>query len=268
MVEQLRATTGDPVDQVLAALAERATQREGPSAHRTGAPSMAAVRVLDVGGGSGTRAVPLASLGCSVVVVDSSVNALAILHRRAEDAGVADRVVGRQADADRLDTVVEPDSADLVVCHHLLEEVDDPATVMRGLAGAVRPGGSVSILVAGRLGAVLAQTLAGRFDEARELLNRADARSGPGDPLRRRFDVLGVRTLVESVGLVVEAVTGVGVLADLVPAAARRAGPGAESELAELEAAAAGHPDLLPVAADLHLVARRADPTGWPIGAA
>lgn len=256
MVEQLRATTGDPVDRALAGLVEAAAHLP------TGQPSLAAVRVLDVGGGSGTRAVPLALLGCSVTVVDSSVNALAILHRRAEDAGVADRVAGVQADADQLDTVTAPGSADLVVCHHLLEQVDDPAAAMRGLADAVRPGGSVSILVAGRLGAVLAQTLAGRFGPARELLTGADARFGAADPLRRRFDVLGVRALAESVGLLVDSVTGVGVLTGLVSAATRLAGSGAETELAALEAAAAGHPDLLPVAADLHLVARRPDPTG------
>lgn len=255
MVEQLRVTTGDPVDRVLAGLVEAAAHLPA------GEPSIGAVRVLDVGGGSGTRAVPLALLGCSVTVVDSSVNALAILHRRAEDAGVADRVAGVQADADQLDTVTAPGSADVVVCHHLLEQVDDPAAAMRGLADAVRPGGSVSILVAGRLGAVLAQTLAGRFEPARELLTDADARFGAADPLRRRFDVLGVRALAESVGLVVESVTGIGVLTGLVSASARQTG-GAETELAALEAAAAGHPDLLPVAADLHVVARRPDPTG------
>ena len=45
---------------------------------------------------------PLALAGCRVTVVDSSVDALAILHRRAEDAGVADRVTGIQADAESL----------------------------------------------------------------------------------------------------------------------------------------------------------------------
>ena len=68
--------------------------------------------------------------------------------------------------------------------------------------------------------------------------------------------------MAESVGLVVDSVTGVGLLTGLVSAAARKAGPGAESELVALEAAAGGHPDLLPIAADLHLVAHRPDPTG------
>src|SRR5687767_9946688 len=40
-------------------------------------------RVLDVGGGSGVWAVPLAVAGCTVTVVDPSPDALATLHRRA-----------------------------------------------------------------------------------------------------------------------------------------------------------------------------------------
>jgi len=253
MHEQLRATTGDAVDHALAGLAEAARPRADRSRP---------VRVLDVGGGSGTRAVPLALLGCAVTVVDSSVNALAILHRRAEDAGVADRVTGVQADADRLDTVAGPAAADLVVCHHLLEQVDDPAVVLGGLAGAVRPGGYVSVLVAGRLGAVLGQTLVGRFEQARQMLTGADGRFGAADPLRRRLDVPQLCALVESVGLVVESVSGVGVLAGLVSGAARQAAPGGEAELVALEAAAAVHPDLLLVAADLHVIGRRPDTPG------
>jgi len=45
--------------------------------------------VLDVGGGSGTRAVPLAARGCTVTVVDTSIDALAMLRRRAAEAGVS-----------------------------------------------------------------------------------------------------------------------------------------------------------------------------------
>lgn len=253
-MEQLRSAAGEPVEQALAALAA-ALARPGPG-------ESARVRVLDVGGGSGTRAVPLAVLGCSVTVVDASVNSLAILHRRAQDAGVADRVVGVQADADRLEAIAAPASVDLVLCHHLLEAVDDPAAVMGAVVRAVRPGGFVSILVAGRLGAVLGQTMAGRFETAQELLTGPDGRSGAADTLRRRFDVPSVRALIESVGLQVESVTGVGVLVGLVSGVIRQATPGGEAELATLEAAAAQHPELLTIAADLHVVARRPDAAG------
>lgn len=64
------------------------------------------LRVLDVGGGSGTLAVPLARLGHDVTVVDPSADALATLTRRAQTAGVGERVHGVQGDGDQLHEVV------------------------------------------------------------------------------------------------------------------------------------------------------------------
>jgi SAM-dependent methyltransferase len=192
-----------------------------------------------------------------VTVVDSSADALAILHRRAQDADVQRRVAGVQADAESLATVVTPGSADLVLCHQLLEEVDDPAGVVAALTAAVRPGGYVSVLTAGRLGAVLGQTLAGRFAEARAMLSNPDGRFSATDPLRRRYDVAGIGQLLSDAGLFVESVTGVGVLSGLVSGAARQAVPSGDAELVKLEAAAAVHPELREIATDLHVVARR-----------
>lgn len=241
MIEQRRPVGGDPVELTLTALVG----------------SMSSPRVVDVGGGSGTRAVPLAIRGCSVTVIDSSVDALAILHRRAQDAGVEDLVTGLQADADQLASVVPAGTADLVLCHHLLEEVDDPAAVAAAFVEAVRPGGWVSVLVAGRLGAVLGQTLAGRFAEARTMLTDPDGRFAPGDPLRRRYDAAGIGALLVDAGLTVDSVTGVGVLSGLVSGAARQAIPGGDGELIRLESDAAVHPLLREIAADLHVIARR-----------
>ena len=58
--------------------------------------------VVDVGGGTGGFAVPLAGLGHRVTVVDPSPDALAALQRRAADAGVAERVHAEQGDAGAL----------------------------------------------------------------------------------------------------------------------------------------------------------------------
>lgn len=241
MIEQRRPPGTDPVDLVLTALVG----------------SIASPIVIDVGGGSGTRAVPLAQGGCRITVVDSSADALAILHRRAQDAGVADRVTGIQADAESLAQVISPGSADLVLCHHLLEEVDDPGAVVFALSAAVRPGGYVSVLTAGRLGAVLGQTLAGRFAQARAMLADPDGRFGENDPLRRRFDTAEIGELLADAGLRPQTVLGSGVLSGLVSGAARQAVPGGDHELARLEAEAGLHPILREIAADLHVVAHR-----------
>jgi len=215
--------------------------------------------VLDVGGGSGAWAVPLAAAGCTVTVVDSSPNALAALQRRAREAGVGQHVTAVQGDVDALTDCVESGSADLVLGHGLLEVVDDARGAVTALTAAAAPGAAVSVLVTGRTAAVLSRVLAGRLAEARAVLTDPDGRLGPGDKLRRRLDGPGLRELLAGAGLEVEIVQGDGVLDAWLPGAVRDGNaPGAgAAEIAELESLAAGVPALREVAARLHALARR-----------
>ena len=83
-----------------------------------------------------------------------SADALATLHRRAEEAGVAERVTPLQGEVERLPAAVTSGSYDLVLCHGLLEVVDSPAETLAAVAGALRPGGCASVLAAGRAAAL------------------------------------------------------------------------------------------------------------------
>lgn len=210
--------------------------------------------VLDIGGGTGGFAVPLAEAGHWVTVVDASPDALAALTRRAAEAGVADRVRAVQGDGDALAGLVEPASVDLVLCHSVLEVVDEPASVMSALVGALRRGGAASILVAGRAAAVLSRAMNGHLDVAAALAADPDGTAGPRDTLRRRYDVDSAAALLTTAGLTVEEIHGVRVLADLLPAAVADGQPAA---LVELERALAARSPYRDVAAQLHLFARR-----------
>ncbi|PWU45416.1 SAM-dependent methyltransferase [Micromonospora globispora] len=210
--------------------------------------------VLDIGGGTGGFAVPLAEAGHWVTVVDASPDALAALTRRAAEAGVADRVRAVQGDGDALAGLVEPASVDLVLCHSVLEVVDEPASVMSALVGALRRGGAASILVAGRAAAVLSRAMNGHLDVAAALAADPDGTAGPRDTLRRRYDVDTAAALLTTAGLTVEEIHGVRVLADLLPAAVADGQPAA---LVELERALAARSPYRDVAAQLHLFARR-----------
>ncbi|MFJ6066182.1 methyltransferase [Streptomyces tendae] len=210
--------------------------------------------VLDTGGGSGNFAVPVAGLGHRVTVVDPSPNALFALERRAAEAGVADRVRGVQGDAGGLFDVVERGGYDAVLCHGVLEYVDDPAEGVRNAVAALRADGVLSLLAAGLGGAVLARALAGHFTEARQALADPDGRWGTGDPVPRRFTAEQLTGLVEAAGLRIGAVHGVRVFADLVPGALVDTEPGAMDALLKLEAAAAELAAFHSVATQLHVL--------------
>lgn len=224
-------------------------------------------RIVDIGGGTGGFAVPLAELGHTVQVIDPSPDALASLDRRARERGVSDRVTGQQGDLSDLSDLV--DEADLVLCHGVLEMVEDPAASLASIAGVLRPGGHLSLLVAQRHAAVVARAMAGHFQAARELLDDVPHRpeggsvggsagqAGPVGRSGRRFTHDEIVDLLAGAGLSPESVHAVRVFADLVPGSLLDLEPGATAALVELEKAVATRPEYLPLAAQIHVVARR-----------
>jgi SAM-dependent methyltransferase len=237
----------------------------------------ACLDIVDAGGGTGGFAVPLAGLGHSVTVIDPSPDSLAAAQRRAAEQNVPLRAV--QGDAADLAVLAGEQSADLVLCHSVLEYVDSPPAAMAAIAAVLRPGGAVSVLTASAVAAVIHRALAGRFDEARQLLTgigpgpdgngaapdwrgpvgagtaaggRGPARSGP-----RRFTLAGVTGLIEQAGLRPGAALGVRVFADLVPRVAADADPGAEHALQGLELAVSAHPAFHDFATQFHVLGYR-----------
>jgi S-adenosylmethionine-dependent methyltransferase len=215
------------------------------------------LEVLDVGGGSGGFAVPVAQLGHVVTVVDPSPDALAALERRAAETDTADRVRGRQGDAAGVLELVSAGSVDVVLCHSVLEVVDDPAEALGALAAALRPGGIVSVLAASRVAAVVARASAGRLGEARQILDDPAGRAGDNDPLVRRFTLDELQSLIAATGLRTRTVHGARIFADTVPAPTLDTDPQAVDDLLALERAAAERPDYLAVATLLHVLAER-----------
>jgi S-adenosylmethionine-dependent methyltransferase len=210
------------------------------------------VSVLDCGGGTGALAVPLAVAGAHVTVVDRSVDALAILGRRAAEAGVAERVVAVPGDLDQDDLGLGADAPahgfDLVVAHDVLTAVVDPVATLRAAVARVAPGGALSLQVVNQAAVVLGRALQGDLRAAGAAL----ATPAPGS-----YDVPALLALVEGLGLEAGEVHGVGVLTEYV------AGPDLEEhgvgapELGALEARLAGRSPYRDVASRVHVLARR-----------
>ncbi|HEY3733538.1 MAG TPA: methyltransferase domain-containing protein [Streptosporangiaceae bacterium] len=230
------------------------TLREVVSARvsQTGRPVL---DIVDVGGGTGGLAVPLASLGHSVTVVDTSPNSLAAAQRRAAEAGVPLRAV--QGDVSDLAAAIGGVEADLVLCHSVLEYVDVPAAAMTAIAGLLRPGGVVSVLAASAVAAVIHRVLAGRFDEARRLIAALEPEQSQAGTVPRRFTPSEVTGLIEGAGLRPGPGHGVRVFTDLVPSMLVNTDPGAAEALLALEEAASVHPAFRGMATQFHVLGFR-----------
>jgi SAM-dependent methyltransferase len=240
-----------------------------------------ALDIVDVGAGTGGFAVSIASLGHRVTVVDPSPDALAAARWRAAEAGVTlTEVQGEAVDLPAL--VGEPGTAgadadagaDLVICHNVLEYVDAPDAALAAVARVLRPGGTVSVLAANTVAAVLQRALAGRYAEALGLLpgpgsagpvSASTGAPGPVPPVvagagkapsvTRRFTLPELTALIEGAGLRVGDAHGIRIFSSLLPGAG--ADPASAEALRELEDAAATCPPLRDIAARLHVLGYR-----------
>lgn len=212
--------------------------------------------ILDLGGGTGSDAVRLAHAGHRVTVVDPSPDALASLHRRSVEEGVTEAVAGIQGDTADLTEHVDAGSVDLVLCHGVLEHVDDPVQALSSVAKVMRQGGLVSVVVASRHGAMFARALAGDFAQAERLFTTSagewDIRAdGP-----RRFVLREVQDLLAGQGLAVIDTNALRVFADLVPSSIVDTEPGARDQLYALEQLVKKSPDFAAISAGLQSIAR------------
>lgn len=103
-------------------------------------------RVLDIAGGSGLDAVRLAARGHEVTVLDPAGAMLRNAKEHAEVFDVADRLHVVQASAEDVPELFGLDEFDVVLCHNLLQYVEDPATVLAAVTRPLRVGGLLSVL--------------------------------------------------------------------------------------------------------------------------
>lgn len=95
--------------------------------------------VLEVGCGAGLVSIELARRGLAVTGVDSSAEMVALLQRRAVDAGVAASVRARQADVHRLPFAAA--EFRLVIALGVLPWLHEPAAAVLEMARVLTPGG-------------------------------------------------------------------------------------------------------------------------------
>ncbi|SRR5208283_3479945 len=215
---------------------------------------------LDLGGGTGAAAVRLARLGMHVTVLDCSPAMLDITQRAAHEAGVAEKVALKHGEAAKLASLFPARSFDVILCHNILEYLNDPGVVLRAAAHGLRDLSSIlSVLVRRQAGEVLKAAIrAGDLDAAENSLTAEWGEESLYGGRVRLFSTDSLQRMLKAASLAMIAERGVRVVADYLPSAVSRI---AEYErILELERKLGMRPEFAAVARYAHYLLRRTDP--------
>ncbi|MFB7590698.1 class I SAM-dependent methyltransferase [Streptomyces sp. NPDC056169] len=124
---------------------------DGPDVPEGGRP----LRVLDLAGGDGGDALRLAARGHRVTLVDYAPAMLAAAAERAAAAGVSARMTCVRADVTALPADLAAGEFDVVLCHNLLQYVDDVPATLAGALAPLKDGGLFSLMAVNRHSAPL-----------------------------------------------------------------------------------------------------------------
>jgi len=104
------------------------------------------LRVLDAGGGNGFDSLALARMNHHIDLVDISSEMLRDARASAALSGVTDRLATHAQDLLGIERVFDPGSFDLVLCHNVIQFVDDVRPMLRILASMLRADGLLSLV--------------------------------------------------------------------------------------------------------------------------
>jgi SAM-dependent methyltransferase len=177
------------------------------------------LRALDLGCGTGAAAVRLARLGIHVTLLDSSPAMLDIAKRAAREAGVTGKVVLQDGDAAQLADTFKAGSFDIILCHNLLEYVDDPGAVLRAAVRVMRDSPAVlSVLARNQAGEVLKAVLqTGDLAAAEHNLTAEWGQESLYGGRIRLFTPEALEAILKNASLTINARRGVRVIADYLP---------------------------------------------------
>jgi S-adenosylmethionine-dependent methyltransferase len=223
-------------------------------------PPTRPLHALDLGSGTGAIAVRLARLGLHVTLLDESEPMLDFAERGAREAGVAERIALTHGDATQLENLFHARSFDVIVCHNILEFVDDPCAVLCSAVRVLRDAFSViSVLVRNQAGELLKAAIQqGDLASAEHNLTAEWGDESLYGGKVRLFTTESLQAMLRQASLAIVAERGVRVVSDYLPSSVSRNDE--YHPIFELERKLGSRPEFVAVARYRHCLARRASP--------
>jgi S-adenosylmethionine-dependent methyltransferase len=216
------------------------------------------LHVLDAGGGNGVEAMKLARAGQRVTLLDPSAEMLEAAKRSAEEQEVADRVTFIQGELENIPTRFGKEHFDAVLCHNVIQYLDEPKTALAGLCEVLTPGGILSVVAINRYSesfrlAVQQMDLGAALDA----LERRELRTVTFDTLVKGYTLEEIARMISGLGCEVLGEYGIRCVCDYIPDNQAKFEPDFFSHLEKLELAMSGrHPYNL-LGRSLQVIARK-----------
>lgn len=194
------------------------------------------LRVLDIAGGNGLDAVPLARQGHEVTLVDISAEMLAEAQRNAVENSVAEGMAFYHTDVAALCELFPEPEFDVVLCHNLVQYVDDLNATIRDVCRPLRIGGIISLMSVNRYSDPF-RTALRELDlaAARDQLGTETAHAALFGLPVRRYSAEDMTEPLAAPGCAVLGDYGVRCICDYILDNGRKADPGFYQQLERLE---------------------------------
>lgn len=220
------------------------------------APTERRLRALDIGSGTGAMGVRLAGLGLDVTLLDASPEMLELAYCAGRAAGLLDKLRLQEGEASEAANLFRGEFFDVIVCHNVLEFVDEPYAVLRSAAQLMRESAVLSLLVRTQAGEILKFAIqSGDLAGAGRSLTAEWGRESLFGGTVRLFTPESVTAMLRQASLEPAAVRGVRAISDYLPASISRE---AEYErIFELERKLGCRPEFAAVARYAQFLVRR-----------